>query len=67
MFEVKYASGGSSTHDTIRAARAEIRSLYGGAYVHVCEDGRRLVWESELDSIEDDGSSAIAEIVEVAR
>jgi len=65
-YEIRYASGGTrNTHADYQSATAEIHGSWPNAYLHDCGDGRTLVWATEEDSEEDDGSDAVAEINEV--
>lgn len=65
-YTIRYASGSTTTHADYQSATAEIHGAYPDAYTHECdgEDPRTLVWACEDDSEGDDGSDAVAEIVE---
>ena len=63
-YEIRYASGRVGTHDDYQSAVAEINGQYPDAYLHDCGEGRTLVWADEAESEGDDGSDAVAEIIE---
>lgn len=77
-YNIRYASGTTTSHTSIRAALESVSEHYPGCYmvdaggseitdmVGRCDirSGRVvLVWGSEQESQDDDGSRAIAEIV----
>jgi hypothetical protein len=64
-YEIRYASGTRNTHDDYQSAVAEINGQYPDAYLHDCGEGRTLVWADEAEGEDDDGSDAVAEIIEV--
>jgi hypothetical protein len=66
-YTIRYASGSTTTHADYQSATAEIHGSSPDAYTHECDgdEGRTLVWACEADSEGDDGSSAVAEIIEV--
>jgi NAD-dependent SIR2 family protein deacetylase len=67
-YTIRYASGSTTTHADYQSATAEIHGSHSHAYCHECDgdERRTLVWACEDDSEGDDGSSAVAEIVEEA-
>jgi len=65
MFEIRYTDGRTEQYEDYQDAVAEILADNFGAYIEEFED-RTLVWDSEEDSIDDDGAKAIASIWEVA-
>jgi len=75
MTTTKYTNGTEQTHDDLYDAMDAIRADYPDA-VFFDESGfeivvgnsdaaRILVWETEEESINDDGESAIAEILSI--
>jgi len=64
-YEIRYTGGTKNKHDDYQSATAEIHGRWPDAYLHNCGDGRTLVWATEAQSEDDDGSDAVAEIIEV--
>jgi hypothetical protein len=47
---------------TAEDALVAVETVFPGHYGYVCEDGSVMCWRSEADSVDDDGSRAVAQI-----
>lgn len=71
-YKISYTVGHSDTDETFGAIMSVLREQYPEAVAYdergwsvgddASPDGRVLVWEDEIESENDDGSAAIAEI-----
>lgn len=62
IYKINYTNGDPSEEATdLSAAYAGLQEEFPGCHIEDCGD-RWLVWETEEDSLNDDGAKAVAEI-----